>query len=152
MKVTARGWARNMGDTIIADVDLTEAAVRRDPDRNIRFGADPVVFKKPLGDVSIDWATRVTMGGKYRFEIQLSTDEIIRLFKLKLGSKLDVDLLDDHGFSVSDDLKKRMIGSIKLADLTIGDLAKLTSTPSAEEEAEAVSSPATVTPFRRRRI
>jgi hypothetical protein len=147
MKVTARGWGRDMGETVIADVDLTEAAVRRDPDRTISFGQDPIVFRKPIGGVSVDWGSRVTMGGKYRWEIQLNTDEIIRLFKLKLGSELDVDLLDDHGFTVSDDLKKRMIGSIKLADLTIGDLAKLSSTPAEEEE---TPTPATVTPFRRR--
>jgi hypothetical protein len=35
---------------------------------------------------------------------------------------LDVDLIDDHGFTVSDELRKRLLGEIKLADLTIETL------------------------------
>jgi len=148
MKVTARGWGRNMGDNVIADVDLTEAAVTRDPNRKITFDNDPVVFRTGSG-VNIDWGKRVNLGGKYRWEFELTTDEIIRLFRAKVGSELGVDLLDQHGFTVSEDLQKKILAGIKLADLTIGDLAKL-GAASPSSAAEPTSQPAPITPFRRR--
>jgi hypothetical protein len=126
MKVTARGWSRNMGDNIIASCDLTEQIVSRDPTRRINFGNDPAVFRTSDG-LSIDWGKPVNFSGKYRWEVELTTAEIIQLFRAKIGSELDVDLLEQHGFTISDDLQKRILSSIKLADLTIGDLAKLSA-------------------------
>ena len=152
MKVTARGWGRDMGENVIADVDLTETAVTRDPSRTISFGNDPVVFRTGDG-VSIDWGKRVILSGRYRWEVHLTTEEIMRLFRAKVGSELNVDLLDEHGFTVSEDLQKKILGSIKLADLTIGDLAKLgAASPRASslETSEPASQPAPITPFRRR--
>ena len=148
MRVTARGWSRNMGDNVIADIDLTEAAVTRDPTRRITFGNEPTVFRTGDG-VSIDWGKRVNMGGKYRWEVELTTDEIIRLFRVKVGSELDVGLLEQHGFTVSEDLQKKILGGIKLADLTIGDLARL-GAASSPEASESTSQPVPITPFRRR--
>jgi hypothetical protein len=147
MKVTARGWGRNMGDNVIADVDLTEASVTRDPNRLINFDKDPTIFRTGEG-VNIDWGKRVNLGGRYRWEVELTTEEIIHLFRTKVGSELGVDLLEQHGFSVSEALKKRVLGSIKLADLTIGDLAKLGATAPSEQPKPA-SAPG-ITPFRRR--
>jgi hypothetical protein len=137
-----------MGENVIADIDLTVAAVTRDPNRTINFGNDPIVFRTGSG-VSIDWGKRVNMGGRYRWEVELATDEIIRLFRMKVGSELDVSLLEQHGFTVSEDLQKKILGSIKLADLTIGDLAKL-GAASSPEASEPTSQSAPITPFRRR--
>jgi len=142
VKLIARGWNRNMGDNVIANVDLTQAQTSRDPSRNIHFDKEPVIFSA-VGEVSIDWGKSVTLGGKYRWELELSTEEIVRLFKNKLGSELDVDLLENHGFTVSDTLKKKMIGNIKIADLTLGELANLAA------PAEPASTPAAAEPVAR---
>jgi hypothetical protein len=147
MKVTARGWGRNMGDNVIADVDLAEASVSRDPNRRISFDKDPTVFRTGEG-VNIDWGKRVNLGGRYRWEVELTTDEIIYLFRMKVGAVLDVDLLEHHGFSVSEELQKKMLSSIKLADLTIGDLAKLgAAAPSEQPEPAPIPK---INPFRGR--
>ncbi|WLB55048.1 hypothetical protein AB7008_45980 [Bradyrhizobium sp. 521_C7_N1_3] len=58
-------------------------------------------------------------------------------------------LLDHHGFTVSDALQKKMIGNIKIADLTLGELAKLSS-PVEEVASTPEAAPKGGTPFRRR--
>jgi hypothetical protein len=136
-----------MGDNVLANVDLTEAAVSRDPNRRVTFDKDPTIFRNGYG-VNIDWGKRVNLSGRYRWEVELSTAEIIHLFRMKVGSELDVDLLEEHGFTISEELQKKILSGIKLADLTIGDLAKLGAaapTPQAEPE----SAPR-ISPFRRR--
>jgi hypothetical protein len=144
MKITARGWSRNMGDNVIADIDLTEATYSRDPNRRISYGGDPTVFRT-AGGVSIDWGKRVTLSGSYRWEVELTTDEIIGLFKKKVGSELHVELLEEHGFTVSEEFQKKVLSGIKLADLTIGDLAKLSGgSPSAQSSTPPSPAPAPV--------
>jgi hypothetical protein len=136
-----------MGDNILAQVDLTEASVSFDPNRRITFDKDPTIFRTAEG-VNIDWGKPVNLGGRYRWEVELTTEEIIYLFRTKVGSELDVSLLEQHGFTVSEDLQKKVLGSIKLADLTIGDLAKLGATAPAEQPKPAPAP--RIDPFRRR--
>jgi hypothetical protein len=132
MKITARGWSRNMGDNTIANCELSELTSSRDHTRNIHFGRDPVLFKGS-SEVSIDWGMRLNYSGKYRMEVHISRDDVMQLFKTMYGSQLDVDLLEHHGFTVADDLKKKVLGEIKLADLTIGDLAGIVAKPEPQE-------------------
>jgi hypothetical protein len=61
-----------------------------------------------------------------------------------IAAELDVDLLD-RGFTLSEALKKKVLSEIKLADLTIGDLAKLGAGPSEPE-----SNSGSIFPLRRR--
>ena len=146
MKVTARGWNRNMGENVIGDHVLTELPVRRDPSQSLNR-SKPTIFKS-FGEVSVQWVQTLRYTGDYRVEVNLTRSDVVRLFKAIFGSELDVDLLDEHGFTVSPELQRSLIGKIKLADLTIGDLAGL-STPSTKE-AEPEETPATVRPFLRR--
>lgn len=94
------------------------------------------------------WVQSVRYTGDYRVEVNLTRSDIVRLFKASFGSELDVNLLEDHGFTVSPELQKSVIGKIRLADLTIGDLAGLSS-PSTKD-AGSEETPATVKPFLRR--
>jgi hypothetical protein len=48
------------------------------------------------------------------------------------SAELDVDLLD-KGFTLFEALKKKVLSEIKIADLTIGDLAKLGASSSEPE-------------------
>jgi hypothetical protein len=77
-------------------------------------------------------------------DLTFTQGDIFKLFKTSYGRELDIDLLD-QGFTISEDLKKRILSEIKLADLTIGDLAKLGAS-AAEPETKEQS---VVKPFRR---
>jgi hypothetical protein len=102
---------------------------------------------KDFSEIGIHWRQKMSYTGNYRMEVNFSTEEIIHLFKAWNGNVLDVDLIDNHGFKVSDELRKRLIGEIKLADLTIGDLAGIASK---KEETPAEPETGAVQPFRRR--
>jgi hypothetical protein len=69
---------------------------------------------------------------------------ILKLMKASYGRELDVDLLD-KGFTLFEALKKKVLSEIKIADLTIGDLAKLGASSSEPE-----SNTGSVSPLRRR--
>lgn len=146
MELKARGWGRNMGPRVIADINLSEMMASRDPNKGIYYN-QPGLFRI-YGEVSVAWSQTLRFTGDYRMQLDLSTADIVKLFKTALGSQLDVDLLDEHDFTVSDELKKRLLGSIKLSDLTIGDLAGLAAPAEKQEKPE--DPPAQVRPFPRR--
>lgn len=123
MKVTARGWSRNMGTNVIFDHDLVDVHASRDSRQYLSWGT-PTIFKS-LGNVGVHWGRDLSFTGSYRVEVNFSRPDVVRLFKAMFGSELDVDLVEECGFTISSDLQKAILGKIKLADLTIGDLAGL---------------------------
>jgi len=146
MEVSLRGWNRNMGKKTLSNVDLTGISAIRDSNKTLQWHGTSIF--KGFGEVGIHWRQKMSYTGNYRMEINFSSSDIVHLFKAWNGRQLDVDLIDTHGFTVSDELRKRLLGEIKLADLTIGDLAGIASKK--EEKPEEV--PATVQPIFRRRL
>jgi hypothetical protein len=143
MQLKARGWGRNMGNTTIADIDLSEMKVRREPNKPIGFSS-PGIFDVD-GEVSVAWGKTLHLGGDYRLQVDFSYDEVAKMFRAAFGSKLTPEILEKCGLALSDELQKSALSKVKVTDLTLGDLAKLV-TPA--EEAPAAT-PAVV-PFRRR--
>jgi hypothetical protein len=142
MDVTVRGWGRDMGTKTVASHDLAQFHISDDSKKNIRWST-PGLFAR-YGDVTVAWGQTLKYTGDYRMQVQFSESDIMQLFKASYGRELDIDLLK-NGFTVSDALKKRILSEIKLADLTIGDLAKL-GAGSSPPEPETRS----VSPLRRR--
>jgi hypothetical protein len=147
MEVSLRGWNRDMGKNTLSEVDLTEIRPVRDTNKLVQFNGTSIF--NGFGEVCIHWRQKMSYTGNYRMEVNFSASEIVHLFKAWNGSVLDVDLIDNHGFTVSDELKKRLLGEIKLADLTIGDLAGIASKKEEKPEKPAT---ATVQPLFRRRL
>lgn len=145
MEVSLRGWHRNMGTNNLSNVDLTEIRPVRDANKLVQFNGTSIF--KGFGEVCIHWRQQMSYTGNYRMEVNFSTSEIVHLFKAWNDNVLDVNLIDEHGFTVSDDLRRRLLSEIKLADLTIGDLAGLASK---KDETPAEVETGTVKPFHRR--
>ncbi|MBA2400938.1 MAG: hypothetical protein H0V72_19995 [Bradyrhizobium sp.] len=141
MEVTLRGWHRDMGTKHLTTVDLTTVPPVTDARKSVKFNS--VSIFKGFMEVGIHWRQNMSYTGNYRMEVNLSYDDIVHLFKAWNGAELDVNLIDHHGFTVSPELRKRLLGEIKLADLTIGDLAGIAS------KKEEVST-AEIKPFPRR--
>jgi len=142
MDVTVRGWGRDMGTKAVASLDLSQFHISDDSKKNIRWNS-PGLFRR-YGEVTVAWGQTLKFTGDYRMQVQFSESDIVQLFKASYGRELDVDLLK-NGFTISDELKKKILREIKLADLTIGDLAKL-GAGSSQAEPETGS----VSPLRRR--
>jgi hypothetical protein len=130
MRVTARGWGRNMGRTVLADFELSDLVLNRDQNQTLWWGR-PSLFWTAT-NTEVHWTAEMRMGGKYRLEIEFSELDVVRLFRGRYGTVLDVDLLDKYGLTVSEELKKRILGSVKFADLTVADLVGMNSKPSDE--------------------
>lgn len=146
MDVKARGWNRNMGTHKIASHDLSDFRISDDPGKTIRWSS-PGIFRS-YGDVSVAWGQTLKFAGDYRLQIDFTQDDVLKLMKASYGRELDIDLLD-KGFTISEALRKRILSEIKLADLTIGDLAKLGAAPS---EPATQQQTGRVRPLFRRRV
>ena len=93
--------------------------------------------------------------GNFRMEMLLSGEDILRIFKARFGSELPDHFLDEgYDFTVSPALAKRVLRTIKLTDVTLGDLAEMSAQAPKEEPAtaEKLADKGIVTPFVRRRI
>jgi hypothetical protein len=145
MEITVRGWGRDMGTRSLVSHDLSEFLISNDPYRRIRWGA-PGLFAN-YGTVNISWGQDLKHQGSYLMNVEYSQADIFKLFKASYGSELDVDLLE-QGFTVSEALKKRMLSEIKMSELTLGDLAKLTGGSAAAPEPKEPEAPVRL--FRRR--
>jgi hypothetical protein len=147
MEISVRGWGRNMGTKTIFEQSLSGMRLSRDPDKGVYFNS-PGLFRS-VGAVTVAWGHEFHLTGRYRVQADFTRTDVVKLFKAMFGSELSLSLLEDHGFTVSSELQKHFIGKIKLADLTIGDLASLTTTPKKEEETPG-EAPATIKSFPRR--
>jgi hypothetical protein len=150
MEISMRGWGRNMGTRKIADYDLSEMTVSRDPQKIVYFGKSGLF--KSYGEVSVAWGQKLHFTGDYRVQVDFSRSDVVKLFKTMFGSEITIDLLEEYGFTVSPDLKKKLLGEIKLADLTIGELAGLGLASKKEEPTVDEDTPATVKPLFPRRV
>jgi hypothetical protein len=132
MKVTARGWNRNMGENELASIDITELRLSRDQNRRLSFSS-PALFDSGL---EVHWGQELHFTGNYRMELHLTSLDIMKLFKANFGTELSLSLIERHGFTVSDEPKKAILKTVKLKDVTLGQLVEMT-------EGEADSDPAT---------
>ncbi|WP_315731223.1 MULTISPECIES: hypothetical protein [unclassified Bradyrhizobium] len=142
MQLKARGWGRNMGNTTIADIDLIELKVRREPNKPVNFHS-PGLFDVS-GEISVAWGKTLHLGGDYRLQADFSYDEVAKMFRAAFGSRLTPEILERCGLTLSDELQKAALSKVKVADLTLGDLAKIV-TPAQEGPTETPA----VVPFRR---
>ncbi len=81
MRITVRGWGRDLGETEIMDAALADAEV---PEGNYSRGK---IYKKVLHPedrrrtkVRVSTGTEVRLGGTYLLHVELSRKEIAQLF------------------------------------------------------------------------
>jgi len=149
MRITARGWARDMGKKLLASIPLTGMKISDDEKHTIRMDT-PGLFQS-YGRVWVSWFQTMRYTGDYRMDIEFSRDDIMRLFKASNGSELTPDLMETYGLTLSPELVKSALRTVKLSDLTLGDLAAMGA--GSGEDSSAKEPPAgsgRVMPFPRR--
>ena len=124
MKIVARGWSRNMGNTVIADIPLSGMTInRKSLNKGIHWNT-PGLFDDWSG-TSVAWGQDLRLTGSYRLQLDFSSLDVIKLFKARFGSELTPELLERHGFTVSPEFEKAVLSKVKLTDVTLGDLVKM---------------------------
>ena len=123
MKVTVRGWNRDMGEKLVAShylpaMEMNETgAISRDK---------PAMYRAS-GYLRIAWFRSLALTGNYRMEICLSRDDILRLFRSEFRGVLSSFLIEEEGFTMSEEFLKAALRTVKLTDLTVGDLVAMST-------------------------
>jgi hypothetical protein len=134
MRITARGWARDMGEKELMQYSLISAKFGNG---TIYRDQPPEIFNSARG-VKVAWHQgNLRLMGDYRIDVEFSKWDVLKLFKSIFGNELKASLLERHGFTVSEDLKKAVLRSVKLSDVTLGDLAAMNSTENHDNPATA---------------
>jgi hypothetical protein len=136
-----------MGTREIAEHCLADIPVSDNPNRVIRRDR-PGIFGW-RNRIFITWFQKLHLMGQYRMEVELSTNDILHLFKARFGTELRPWLLDE-GFTLSPEMAKHALKSVKLTDLTLGDLVAMNSSEEPATAEKLVQSDSNVTPLRRR--
>ena len=139
-----------MGEKELIHHDLTTVSISENS--TVHRDKPPTIFA-PLRGVYISWYQKFQLMGSYRVDAFFSRYEILRLFKANYRSELNASLIERHGFTVSEDLKKAILKTVKLTDLTLGELAAMSAQDAKEpEDTKEETSVSTVTPFPTRRV
>ena len=133
MRITLRGWSRDMGEKVLMDSALEDASIS---DNGTVYRDRAPIIAETFRGLYIAWYQKLEALGissKYRMEIQLRRGEIMRLFRRSYGNELCADLIEKHGFTISDDLRNAVLKTVKLSDLTLGELAAMSAAPTEKE-------------------
>jgi hypothetical protein len=149
MKVTVRGWNRDMGETVIGTHFLPDAEYR---DNGTAYRDEPTIYQW-FGNITVAWFQPLKLTGKYRMEVQLTPDDVMKLFKCLFGGEIRPKLVERYGLTFSPEVAKSILKSIKLTDLTLGDLIAMSAEQQPEQtvETERVEAPTNVLPITRSR-
>ncbi len=150
MKVTVRGWGRDMGEKVIASYYLPDVEYRSN---GTAYRAKPVLYEGP-GNITVAWCQPLKLTGDYRMEVQLTPFDVMWLYKCLFGSELKLKHVERYGLTFSPDVVKSILKTVKLSDLTLGELVAMSATSQTEEAAatETVAAPTNVTPMLRRKL
>jgi hypothetical protein len=149
MKISATGWNRDMGPTVIGEFDLASVTPKESAEK---FSFDGIGFYNttyPRG-AALYWGKSLKLTGNYKLRLELTASDIRKLFWEVHGPLLTADLVEHFGFVVYKDLKEKILREIKLsefmrdqgvelADITLGDLIDLKAQRSAKGDKAAAA-------------
>jgi hypothetical protein len=126
MRVSVHGWNRYVRETEIGNSPLSGLKLSKDESRTLswdKYGLFPLKHQSnSFSGVEVHWRQDLKLTGNYRMMLRLSRSDILHLFRTVFGDELDVSLIQEHGFTVSSDLAKEILKTVKLTDLTLGEL------------------------------
>jgi hypothetical protein len=122
MKISMRGWSRDMGSNVLIEQSLSELTVNED---GTAYRSGPPTLYKHWRAVLVGWHQALRHNGNYRMDLELSHSDIVQLFKAAFGSEITPAVLSRCGFKLSPDLDKAALARVKLSDLTLADLAAI---------------------------
>jgi hypothetical protein len=122
MKLSMRGWSRDMGRTDLIEQSLTDLDVS--DDGTVQRAGPPTMYKH-WNSVLVGWYQKLQHNGNYRVDLELSHNDIMKLFKAAFGSEITPEVMNRYGLTLSPEVDKAALSRVKLADLTLADLAAI---------------------------
>lgn len=141
MRVTVRGWGRDMGEKELVSQTSEELKVSEDERRLVYRDMPPTIFRDAwfpkyptyYTGLHVTWHQKMQYMGDYRMKLEFTRGDVLQLFKAMFGTELKAYLIEDKGFTVSEDLKKAVLKTVKLTDLTLGELAAMSAAQAVQE-------------------
>jgi len=133
MKISVRGWGRDMGETVIANHFLLTTEYNDD---GTAYRDKPVLYKRGLG-IIVAWFQSLKLTGNYRMQVELTKTDVMRLFKRLFGSEIQLSLVEEYGLTFSPEVAKSILKTVKLTDLTVGDLVEMNAAAPTDKPATA---------------
>lgn len=130
MKLSMRGWSRDMGRTELMEQSLSGLDVS--DDGTVKFSGPPTIYKH-WNSVLVGWRQALQHNGNYRMDLELSHNDIATLFKAAFGDEITPRTLNRYGFKLSPEVDKAALARVKLSDLTLADLAAIVK-PASEKK------------------
>jgi hypothetical protein len=136
MEVTVRGWGRDMGEKQLGKHFLLTMQYRENGDSTVRRDT-PALYRSAGGTISVGWFKELRLTGDYWMKVELNRYDVMKLFKCMFGSELQKSLVEEWGLTFSPELVKSILKTVKLSDLTLGDLVEMNA-PKSDEAAEPI--------------
>jgi hypothetical protein len=76
----------------------------------------PSIFNS-IFRVGVHWFQKLRFTGNYNMEVDFEDSDVIQLFMARFGTELDADLVSEHGFNISPELEKVVLGRINTKSL-----------------------------------
>jgi hypothetical protein len=81
MRITVRGWGRDLGETEIMNAALEEAEASLGPDNRFHRGKTYLrVDSDYINEVRVSTCAELRLGGSYLLHVELNKEEIAQLF------------------------------------------------------------------------
>ncbi len=109
MKISATGWNRDMGPTVIGEFDLDSVKPKQSGEK---FSFDGIGFYKTgyyRRAADLYWGKSLKLTGNYKLRLELTASDIRKLFWEVHGPLLTADLVEHFGFVVYKDLKEKIL-------------------------------------------
>jgi hypothetical protein len=141
MRIYIRGWSRDMGEKELVSATSEELKISDDKERWVFRDKPPTIFRDaPYSKyptyyprLHVAWHQKMQYMGDYRMAMELTRGDVLQLFKAMFGTELRAYMIEDEGFTVSEGLKNAVLKTVKLTDLTLGELAAMSAAQAVQE-------------------
>ena len=101
MKLTARGWGRDMGSHTVIDIDINSAEEVPASDEKVVMGKQKIKIGNDGIEVSWGGMFRVSKNAEYMIWLDIPKKEILNLFLRTFGTSFSREKLESLGISLS---------------------------------------------------
>jgi hypothetical protein len=101
MKLSARGWRRDMGPRTVIDVDINSAQEVPDSDNTVVMDRQKMKIGKDGIEFSWGGTFRVSKNANYMIWLDIPKEEILNLFLKAFGTSFSREKLESLGISLS---------------------------------------------------
>jgi hypothetical protein len=132
MKITARGWGRDMGSRTVIDIDINSAEEVPDSDNKVMMDLTKMKIGKEGVEVSWGGTFRVSKNAEYMIWLEIPREEILNLFIKTFGTSFSREKLKSLGISLSKIAPTEAEVTHAVQNMKVAELLAIITRPSSD--------------------